>query len=147
MPSRLPTLLILTSVLLFTAPGCSLRYDADELPGKSDATDGVDDDADASGVDPADASGVQPADASPDQPDAAPEPDAAVNPGICGDEDEMCCENSPVCGWGDPFIECDEKTQTCLECGADGDPCCETGDECQDTLLLGCLGGICSSLL
>ena len=145
MPRPHPTLLILTSVLLFTAPGCSLRYDADGLPSKSDATDG--DDADASGGDPADASGVEPADASPDQPDAAPEPDAAVNPGICGDENEMCCENSPVCGWGDPFIECNDKTGMCEECGADGDFCCETGEQCQDPLLLGCVSGRCAVLL
>ena len=143
--TRPTSLLILLALLVGTASGCSLRYDADELPRKSDATDGHD--SDASGDDPADASGVEPSDASPDQADAAPRPDAAMNPGSCGDVDEMCCEVSPRCGFGDPFIECNAETSMCENCGADGQQCCQTGDECQDTLLLGCLDGVCSRLL
>ena len=147
MPRPLPTLLlILTSVLFSTAPGCSLRYDADELPRKTDATDdGGDDDADpdASGVDPADASGGDPADASPDQPDASPdEPDAAP----CGDEGLACCASGPACGF-DPFIECNETSSMCEACGYADGPCCETGDECQNLTLFGCGGdGICTLL-
>ncbi len=141
MPRPLPTLLlILTSVLFSTAPGCSLRYDADELPRRSDATDGGDD-PDASGVDPADASGVEPADASPDRPDAAPRPDAAVTEGDCGDEDEMCCKTNPPCGFGNEFIECDEEDSTCKACGHLGEPCCETGAACEG--LLNCPLGLC----
>lgn len=149
MKRPLPLILFLSSLLVGTSLGCSLRYDADELPRKTDATDdGGDDDADASDVDPGDASGVDPADASPDQPDAAPEPDATVTPGPCGDVGEMCCEDSPSCGFGDPFIECDEDTSMCEECGEQNGPCCETGDECQDLALFGCgLDGICSLLL
>lgn len=134
----------LASLLVCAALGCSLRYDADELPRRSDVTDG--DDADASSVDPADASGVDPADAAPDRADAAPRPDAAVTPGSCGDVGEECCEVSPRCGFGDPFIECNGETSICEECGADGQACCETGDQCQDSLL-GCLLDICTPLL
>lgn len=140
MSRSLPTLLlILTWLFLGTAPGCSLRYDADELPRKSDTADV--DPPDASNLDPADASGVEPADASPDPADAAPRLDAAATPGDCGDDTEMCCTTDPACGFGDEFIECNEETSICEACGRLGESCCETGPPCKG--LLNCPLGLC----
>ena len=129
------TLLALVAAGCF-APACSLRYDADELPSKSDDAD-TGSDADASdGEDPPDAA-ISVADAAVSVIDAAPLPDAAVTPGDCGDVDEMCCETDPICGFGNEFIECDEETSTCKSCGTVGEKCCETGPEC--TGGLGCV--------
>jgi hypothetical protein len=120
------------------ASACSVRYDPDELP--SGDGDGATSDAssDDDGIDAGDGVGGEDA-----APDATPLPDAAQNPGNCGDLAEMCCETDPICGFGDEFIECNSENNTCEACGHTSEPCCNTGPRCAGAL--GCvkLLGVC----
>lgn len=119
---------------LSAALSCSLRYDPDELPnGQSDGAVVIDA---SDGDDLPDAASASP-DSGDNLPDAAPLPDAAQNPGDCGDLAEMCCETDPICGFGDEFIECNLENNMCEACGHLSQPCCQTGPECDGGL--GCV--------
>ncbi len=55
----------------------------------------------------------------------------------CGEEKKFCCANDPKC---DPGLACTGDGY-CLACGGDGQPCCDSGDQCRGNLV--CYGGSC----
>jgi hypothetical protein len=148
-------------LLLIGAPACSAKFDTDDLGadsgvGSSDdggSDDGGDDGAGDGGVPGGDAGDQDGGgDGEPDggddgEPDAGddggddgPEPDAGEQ---CGGAPGAECCSSEVDSCNDDWIEC-LNGATCVECGADGQPCCEEGDPCNELLgNLTCVLGEC----